>query len=167
MKRIIITLSIVLVALTTSAQKFGHFDSQAFIETMPDYKDAQKTLDQKASTFENQMAALNEEFQKEYQAFQSKAQTMTEKELADKQQELQEMYQKVQTFNQTARESLQQDQQTLMKPILMRLQRAVQEVGAEGGFLYIFESKAGLTLFVSPVQSEDIAPLVKKKLGIN
>ena len=167
MKSIIITLSIVLTALTASAQKFGHFDSQAFIQTMPDFKDAQNTLDQKASTFETQMAALNEEFQKEYQAFQSKSATMTEKELEEKQQELQEMYQKVQSFSQTARESLQQDQQTLMKPIMMRVQRAVQEVGAEGGFLYIFESKAGLTLFVSPVQSEDITPLVKKKLGIN
>ena len=167
MKRLILMMTAALMAVAASAQKFGHIDSQALIEQLPDYKDAQKTLDQKAAAFEEQMTTLNEEFQKQLADAQANADKLTEEETAQKQKELQEMYAKVQGFQRQAQETLQKEQQTLLQPILMRVQRIVQEVGVEGGYLYIFEKQAGLTPFVSESLSEDITPLVKKKLGIN
>lgn len=42
---------------------------------------------------------------------------------------------------------------------------AIKEVAKENGFTYIFDMSSGAILFASET-SEDILPLVKKKLGI-
>ena len=168
MKNILLTgILCIVAALGVEAQKFGHFDSSAFIETMPAYKEAQQTMDAEASKVESTVATLNEDFQKMYKEYQEKAASMTETERADKEAELQESYQKIQQFVQTQRQELQTKQRELMAPIMQKLMRTVQEVGVENGFLYIFEEKAGLTPFVSKTKSIDITPLIKKKLGIN
>ena len=53
----------------------------------------------------------------------------------------------------------------LQIPVLEKLKRTIEEVGAEQGYLYIFEVNSGLTLFHSS-KSEDVTPMVKTKLGI-
>lgn len=170
MKKVLLSLTLVISAIAISAAqsvKFGHFDSSAFMEKMPDVKEVQKTMDAEQSKVEGTVTTLNEDFQKMYQEYQQKANKMTEAEQMEKEKELQESYQKIQQYIQVSRQELAQKQRELMAPIMQRVMRAVQEVGAENGFIYILEEKAGATVFVSNTKSTDITPLVKKKLGIN
>jgi len=51
----------------------------------------------------------------------------------------------------------------LFTPIQNKFQKAVEDVGAEKNFLYVFDSQ--VMLFISPTAT-DATPLVKKKLGI-
>lgn len=156
-----------MVSAVVSAQqlKFGHFDSQTFLEAMPDMKAIEKQLDQEASNVEARLNILQEDFKKQLTDYQQKADKMTDAEKRQKEQELGELQQRIQEFVQTSRMDIQKKQQELVQPILQKVLKAVQEVGANNGFTYIFEKQAGLVLF-SGQQSVDVSPLVKKKLGI-
>ena len=169
MKNVLLSLVLFIACATTAAAqavKFGHFDSNAFMEQMPDVKEVQKTIDVEQSKIEKTITTLNEDFQKMYQEYQQKGAQMTETEQVEKEKELQESYQKIQQYVQVSRQEIAQKQRELMTPIIQRVMRAVQEVGVENNFLYIIEEKAGVAIYVSGTKSTDITPLVKKKLGI-
>ncbi len=93
---------------------------------------------------------------------------MTEAEARAKEEELSELSQRVQIFRQTAAQDLQKKQQELITPVLQKVQAAVQQVGVNNGFTFIFERSGSAGLIVYNGQkSIDITPLVKKQLGIN
>ena len=156
-----------LLCLPAQAQKlkFGHFDSGALIETLPEVKTMQKTLEQEQAKQEAQLTALQEDFTKQVQDYQAKQASMSQSEQAAKEEELQDLQQRIISFRQTAIQDLQRKQQELIKPISQKVFMAVQQVGADNGFIYIFEEKAGSVL-ATGAQSVDVTPLVKKQLGI-
>jgi len=167
MKKILLLLAVALSAtVAASAQKFGHFNSSNFIDSMPAIKEVEKTMDAEQSRIEATVTTLNEDFQKMYQEYQQNGQKMTQAEQMQKEQELQESYQKIQEFIQVSRQELAQKQRELMAPIMQKIMVAIQEIGVENDFLYIFEEKGGLTPYVSTTKSIDITPLLKKKLGM-
>ena len=52
----------------------------------------------------------------------------------------------------------------LLKPILTRVEDAVKAVATENSYLMIFDTSSGAFLFAA--ESDDVSPLVKKKLGM-
>ncbi len=148
--------------------KFGHLDSEELMVNMPDVENVQKQLEEQQSSIENQLTALNEEFSSLMKDYETKmnAKEYTTEEQTKKEEELQGMYEKIQIYRQTAIQELQQKQQELMTPIIQRVRRAIEEVGVENDFTYIFDTTSGALPSIGS-QSTDIAPLVKKKLGLN
>ena len=57
---------------------------------------------------------------------------------------------------------LQTKRDALLKPILDEFNTAVKAVATEGGYTYIFDQ--GILLYFDATM--DVAPMVKKKLGI-
>ncbi len=53
----------------------------------------------------------------------------------------------------------------LFKPIQDKAVKAVNDVAAENGFTYIFDTAGGALVYTSP-ESQDILALVKTKLGL-
>lgn len=101
--------------------------------------------------------------QKKYTEFQSLEET-TPSTIKDRRlQEMQELDQKIQQFRQTASEDLQRQQQQLMAPIQQKVMTAIQTVGQEGNFTFIFENM--VPVYVG-TDVTDVTPLVKAKLGI-
>ena len=60
MKKLLVALMMVL-PLSVSAQKFGHFDSAAVIQAMPEYTAAQKEMETKAKSYEEELGRMQEE----------------------------------------------------------------------------------------------------------
>jgi outer membrane protein len=54
-------------------------------------------------------------------------------------------------------------EQKLMQPMIDRAKKAIEDVGKEESFTYIFDTSTGVLLYMS---GEDITPKVKAKLGI-
>ena len=84
---------------------------------------------------------------------------------ASKEQELQELQQRIQNFQQLAVDNLRSTEQELFQPIMDKALNAIKEVGKENGFTYVFDLSAGGILYFAD-NTEDILPLVKKKLGL-
>ncbi|NQU81339.1 MAG: OmpH family outer membrane protein, partial [Bacteroidetes bacterium] len=71
----------------------------------------------------------------------------------------------IQEFTNNAQQELQQQEAQLIQPIVMKAENAIKDVAKENGFTYIFDLSRGAVIYFSE-QSEDILPLVIKKLGL-
>ncbi len=145
--------------------KFGHVNSQALLAQMPEMKTVDEQLQAEYSQLEKQLTDMQEALKTLQTEYVSKVNTMSPEERAGMEQQLQEGNQKVQVFYQQSQQSLQQKEQELKMPIYNKLTAAIEEVGAENGFLYIFEEAVGVAIYKSE-KSVDVSGLVKAKLGI-
>ncbi len=151
--------------ISAQALKFGNVNSQQIFELMPEKATAEKTLVEVSKKYEDEYKKLQDEFNKKYTDFQALAADTPQSIKDRRMQELQENQTKIQNFQQMASQDLQKQQETLLAPITDKLQKAIQAVGAENGFTYIFDLSIPAVVY-SGAPSEDITPLVKAKLGL-
>ncbi len=164
-KLLLAALIAVPMCLSAQALKFGNVNSQKIFEIMPEKATAEKTLVEVSKKYEDEFKKLQEEFNKKYTDFQALAADTPQSIKDRRMQELQENQTKIQNFQQMASQDIQKQQETLLAPISDKLQKAIQAVGAEGNFTYIFDTSIPAVVY-SGAPSEDITPLVKAKLGI-
>lgn len=147
------------------AQKYGHIDFNALVEMMPEADSAQKALETYARMLEKELEAMQLELETKYNDFQTKtkAGTLSETMRATMEEDLVAMQQRIQKFQMDARNELQAKEQELFAPVMDKARKAVEEVGKEGGYIYIYNESS---LLYYSEQSEDIMPKVKAKLGI-
>lgn len=171
MKKIIGLLFVVLLFITTSAfaqkaeLKFGHVNSSELIELMPERATATTELQNYSQMLQKEMEAMQTEYQTKVSAYLEKQATYSDLVKKSKEAEIQEMQRRVQEFQQTAQQDYQQKQTELIQPIMDKAQAAIEKVGKDQGFTYIFDLSAGGVVYHS-AQSIDILPFVKKELGI-
>lgn len=147
--------------------KFGHVNTQAIFAMLPELKTIDEQLKAEYSTLEKQLTDMQEalkSIQQEYVAG-MQSNTLTAEQRSSMETQIQEGNQKVQTFYQQSQQTLQTKEQQLKQPIFEKVTSVIQEVGAENGFLYIFEEAGGLAVYKS-AKSIDVSDLVKKKLGL-
>lgn len=162
MKKLIIAVLLAL-PIIASAQKFGHINTQELFAEMPEVAQVKLKMDTIQSQYENQLASMNEEFQKKVQDYQTQEATMAEAIKQIRQQELQEMQQRIQLFYQTAEQDIQKKQQELLAPVHEKMTKAIKTVGDREGYTYIFDSAAMVHIGADAI---DATPAVKKELGI-
>ncbi len=164
MKKIVLMLALVL-PLAVSAQKFGHINTQEVFALMPELTKVKAQMDTLQNTYESQIANMQEEYQKKVADYQKNAATLNDVVKPIRQQEIAEMEQRIQLFYQTAQQDIQKKQQEYLAPLQQKMVNAIQEVGKENGFTYIFDTSMGAVTYQAP-DATDVAPLVKAKLGI-
>ena len=162
MKKMILMLALALPILA-SAQKIGHVNSQEIMAIMPETKQMGEKLDSLQSSYENQLANMQEEFNKKLTEFQQQQATMTAGVREFRQQELAEMEQRMQMFYQTVQKELQAKQVEYLQPVQTKLLEAINKVGAAQGCTYVMD-KAGM-LYIAP-DALDLTAAVKAELGI-
>lgn len=162
MKKILLMLAMVL-PLSVFAQKLGHVNTQEVFAQMPELNKVRQQIDTLQGQYENQIASMQEEFNKKVTDYQQNEATLADAVKQYRQQELAEMEQRIQLFYQTAQQDIQKKQQELLAPLHEKLTKAIQEVGNEGAFTYIFDSAA--MVYINP-DATDVTPQVRKKLGI-
>lgn len=158
----------IFVAFAASAQtakpiKLGHLDVQKLMSVMPESKKADETLQAKQTEIQKEMASMTEAYQKLMQEYQANEKTYTDLVRANKEQEIRSLGERIQSFRELADQQLQETYNKLMGEIMEKIQKAAQEVGKENGFTYIFTMNA---LLFAADNSEDVLPLMKKKLGL-
>ena len=153
-----------LTAMSVSAQvKLGHIDVQKLISTMPEVVAAQKQLQDKQNEVEKEMTNMQEQYKTKALEYNQNAKTLSDVVRASKEQELKDMEQRIYRFQEIAVENLKKTQEDLMNPIVTKAMDAIKTVGKENGFTYIYDTAA---LLYTADNAEDVAPLVKKKLGL-
>lgn len=147
-----------------SAQKFGHIDFAKLFVVMPGQDTIQEKFRQYADGLRVQLEAMQIEWETKITDYQSKSSTMTDLIRRTKEKELQDLQGRIEAFQQQANIDLQNKETELTAPLIERAKKAIQDVANENGYTYVFNSAEGLLLVAPP--SDDIMPLVKKKLGI-
>ncbi len=144
--------------------KLGHIDSMELLQAMPARDSAQKILQDYSKVLETQLVAMQKEMEKKYQEYQTNGATWTQSILQLKQQELQDLQARIEAFQQSAQKDLKEKETELLKPIIDKAKKAIEDVAKENGYTYIFDSSVGVLLYSE--SSDDIMALVKKKLNL-
>jgi len=152
-------------AFAQQPMKFGHINSGEILQLMPELKQIETQMEAEYTEKEAQLTVMQEDLQGKQQAYQQTAQNLTAAERTAKEQEIMELNQKVQNYYMLSQQQMKAKQNELQAPIIQKLKAAIQEVGDEEGFLYIFELSSRVPVYNSE-KSIDIAPMVKTKLGI-
>ncbi len=154
-------------SVNTFAQtlKIGHIDSSNLLAIMPERDAAQKQIENQAREFETQMLAMQNEYQKLYEAYMTDRETLSEALRADREKEIMDKQNRMQQYDQFAQSAITKSKEDLLKPIFDKASKAIKDVGEENGFTYVIDLSTGVVLFNSAT-SIDIMPLVKAKLGI-
>lgn len=170
MKRILTIVAVMaLTAISTMSNaqdlKFGHIDSGALLQQMPEREQARVQLEKYAKQLQDQMSAMQSEFETKYQQYLEQADSLPQVLREAKESELSGIQQRFQAFQQTAQQDLSNKEAELLQPVIDKAKKAIDDVAAENGFIYVFDLSTGAVLFTSD-QSVDLLPLVLKKLGI-
>ena len=167
LKKLIIAI-LCFLPLATFAQtlKFGNVNSAEIFEAMPEKATIQKELDALNAQYEKDLSNLYDEYQRKTSEFIAQQDSLPETIKTRRAQEINDIEQRIQNFRQIAYQEMQQAQSTKLQPVFEKISKAIQEVGEENQFTYIFDlSNSGIVYF-SPTNTVDVAPLVKAKLGI-
>lgn len=158
-----------LVAAALPAQttyKYGHMNFGNLVEQMPDVKAAEAQL----KIFSDKLTATDDSLTKAFQAdYEVLAKAYQAGELTpvvaqQKQAELEKRQQAIQEFEENANKLMSEKRNELLKPILDKVQEAVNKVAKANGYAMIFDTSTGAALYA--LETEDISPLVKKQLGL-
>ncbi len=164
---VLLPLLLFLVLGTAQAQKFGHINVGNILVLMPETKGADSLLqlyqDSLVAVGESRADSLKEDilaFSKDYNEG-----LLTPKQAETKRAALEQRHQAILAYEQQVQNWVAMKREELLTPILEKLQNAIDEVGKEGGYYMIFDTSVVNTILYAQ-ESDDLAPLVKKKLGI-
>ncbi len=168
MKTYILTLGLALAACGDLAAqtpvKLGHIDRQALMLMLPERKDAEKKMQDFATTLDTRLKAMGTEYENKVKDAQARAATMTQTEQQSVMRELQDMEERIGTAQENAKADLAKQEEELLAPMVKRTNDAIKAVADENAFTYVFDSSTGMVLYFD--RGEDILPLVKTKLSI-
>lgn len=164
MKKLSVLFAAVMMLVTAgavNAQKVASMDYEAVLAAMPETKKMTTDLDTFSKTKGDELNKQAEAFQKEVQQYQADGAKLTEAQRNAKEAELQKKQQNLQQLQQTAQKDLATRRDTAVKPIIEKLNNAVNKVAKANGFDFIIDSTA-LIYKAGP----DATALVKKELGL-
>ena len=159
--------SLCLVAFS-NAQRYAVIDTKYILDKMPEYKTAQKQLDDVAAGWQKEVDALQQELDKMYKDFEAE-QVMLSEELKKKREDQMFIKEKNLRDLQSQRFVFEGDlfkkRQELIKPVQDRVYNAVQKLAVQRGYDFILDKSEGITvIFADPKleKSDDVL----KELGV-
>jgi len=169
MKKILLAVcSLLLVAVTAQAQKYAIIDTRYILDKMPDYKQAQKQLDDVAADWQKDIDSKQADLDKMYKDYEAE-QVMLSDDLKKKRED--QLFQKEKDLRDLQRKrfgfegDLFKKRQELIKPIQDKVYNAVQKMAVQRGYDFVLDKSEGITIiFADPKldKSEDVL----KDLGI-
>ncbi|WP_051359810.1 OmpH family outer membrane protein [Adhaeribacter aquaticus] len=146
------------------SQRFGYINTGELIKLMPEAKRADANLTAYVRNLENQFGALQKDYQSKITDFQAQERTMIDAVKQTRIKAITDLEQQMQQAQMVSQQQIAAKREQLFKPVLDKAEKAIQEVGKENGYDYIFDTSSGS--FIYAKESHDVLPLVKTKLAI-
>ena len=150
------------------AQKYAIIDTKYILDKMPDYKTAQKQVDDFAALWQKEIDGLQKDLDKMYRDFDAE-QVMLTDDLKKKRQD--QLFIKEKTIRDIQRQrfgfegDLFKKRQELVQPIQNKVYNAVQRLAVQRGYDFILDKSEGIkVIFADPKleKSDDVL----RELGI-
>jgi len=168
MKKIFAVICILSFAAVTQAQRYAIIDTKYILDKMPDYKLAQKNLDDVAANWQKEIDVLQQELDRMYKDYDAE-QVMLSEDLRKKRED--QLFVKEKNLRDLQRNrfgfegDLFKRRQEFIKPIQDKVYNAVQKLAVQRGYDFILDKSEGITvIFADPKleKSEDVL----KELGV-
>jgi len=153
--------------LNAQTLKFGHIDTEELIQALPDYDTAVARLERYGRELGNFLELMQVELNNKSYEYERNAANWVDLVKETKANELQDLNRRFQEAQQTAQQQYQDKQIEYLQPLFAKVEKAIQDVGRENGFIYIFAVGQGTSIsYFDETKSTDIMPLAKAKLGV-
>ena len=169
MKKIFLfAFSMMLLAVTASAQRYAIVDTKYILDKLPEYKEAQKKLDQFSEQWQKEIDDKQAALDRMYKNFEAE-QVLLSDELKRKRED--ELFIKEKELRDTQRRrfgfegDLFKKRQELVKPIQDKVYNAIQKIAVNRQYDFILDKSEGITIiFADPKldRSEDVL----RELGV-
>ena len=154
-----------LISGTAVAQsKVGHVDFDSIIRLMPRYDSVKKHSEEYGKKLDLEYQTMYQDYEKKVAEFKANELVWTEFIKGMKKKDLEGLQQNLQEFPQNAQNEMAKKNQELLAPLEKSARKAVDDVAKENKYTMVLDNSAGNLLYTTP--SDDLMPLVKKKLGI-
>lgn len=163
-KKAVFTFAAVACLTFAQAQKIAHLSFDSLISLMPETKVASEAAQNFLKGLEQELVAMQTEFESKYKEYQEKSVGMSDLVKANKENELQQLQTRIQEFQRQAELEYRRKQAELTSPIMEKAKKGIEMVAKEGGYKYVLDTstQSGTVLYSEP--SDDILMAVKKKL---
>ncbi|MEM1218158.1 MAG: OmpH family outer membrane protein [Bacteroidota bacterium] len=164
-KYLLIALLIVGSLSAVQAQKFGYLNSALVLAEMPETKAADDKMAAFQKQLETEAQAKAEDLQAKISKYIQEAQSgvLTPVEMQEKEAALTKEQEAFGTYEQGLYAKVQSKREELYEPILQKVQDAIDAVGKENGYQFIFDISV-MNVVVYADEAEDVIDLVKAKL---
>jgi len=168
MKKITLALVALLAVFgSVSAQKYGHLNYGNLLNAMPAVKDADKQLEDFQKALVGKGEEMSAKLKDGYLAYLKDQQTgnFSPAKLQERQAQLEAEQTAIQSYEEAVRKQISDKRELLLKPILERVNKAIEDTAKEKGYTLVFDTSSfNAVLFAK--DSEDLFPVIKTKLGI-
>ncbi|MBE2231499.1 MAG: OmpH family outer membrane protein [Chitinophagaceae bacterium] len=168
MKKVLLLACMLGFGLAGFAQKYAIIDTRYILDKMPEYKEAQKQLDDIAAGWQKDIDAKQAELDRMYKEYEAEQVMLTEElrkkredQLFNKEKDLRDLQRKRFGFE----GDLFKKRQELIKPVQDKVYNAVQKMAVSRGYDFVLDKSEGITvIFADPKldKSEDVL----KDLGV-
>jgi len=147
-----------------SAQKFGYVNSQQLLQESPEVKAADTQMETYQKSLMTKGETMVKELEADYNKYMQEAsgKTLSPVQMQQREADLTAQQQAIQKYEQEVQEKIYIKREQLLKPIIDKINTAIEAVGKEGGYTMIFDTSTGALLHAT--ESEDVINLVKAKL---
>lgn len=167
MKKLTLVFALALFSLASFSQKYAYVDTKYILENIPEYIQAQKTLDDLSEQWENEIEGKKKIIQKKYQSYQAEELLLPPEMKKKKQQEIFKLEDELNQFQQKkfgVEGELFQKRKALIEPIQNKVYKAIKELASVGNYDMIFD-KANQTNILYANPRLDKSKRILKNLG--
>tara|TARA_B100000579_G_C22723260_1_gene800494 strand:- start:519 stop:1061 length:543 start_codon:yes stop_codon:yes gene_type:complete len=146
-------------SVTEAELKIGYIDSQALMEQLPEFREAQQSLMQLKQDYENQAQDRDVKLRKMQEDFKRQELLLSEARKAEMQAEFEEKVQQLQLFTQEKlgpEGELMRKNIELMEPIFNRINDAIKLLAEESGYDYVLDSASQSASLVYANEKHDL-----------
>ena len=166
-KPLFFALALVCFSMNINAQstgKMAHVNFSTLLSDLPAYKAAEQQLQKFAKELQTYLVDLNTEYETKVKTYYEEEADMLPSIKETRQKEIIDLEQRIQKLQGSSEQQLVEKQNELLAPLEEKIMKAVNDLAAEKGYTYIFDSSPGQSIIVAPEQ-DDITSLVRAKLN--
>ena len=150
--------------------KIGWFNSAAVMEKLPEAQDAQHQIDNLIADWQEELAKMQNDWQKRDEEYQAKKLIMTDQLRAQEEKDLQEMDRKIvdyrnKKFGQSG--ELFAKQNELMKPVQNKVFKVLEDLAKEEEYDYIFDKSSDVLLMYTNEKYDLTAVIFERLISFN
>ncbi|MBK8087509.1 MAG: OmpH family outer membrane protein [Chitinophagaceae bacterium] len=167
---LIVAFSLFLTSFTATAQRYGIIDTKYILGKIPEYKDANKKLEEMADAWQKEIDLMQADLDKMYRQLDAERAMLTPELLKKREDEIFNKEKQVRDL-QKRRFGFEGDyfrkKQELVKPIQDKVYNAVQKLATERLYDFILDKSEGITvIFADPKldKSDDVLKILGVKL---
>lgn len=152
---------------TAEAQqlKVGYANAEAILVNLPEYRDIGAKVQRHVQSSQEVLQVKADEFQEAYDKFEKQASLMAADARAEREAQLTTRYNELQQLGVEKETEAAEYEQSLIKPVLEKVQSAVDAVAAEKELDIVLRAPG--ILYVNENTIVDITPDVAKRLGLD